>query len=553
MSTPESAPARGPYSPAKKKGVSCISRTMSNTEKMPAGKEDTPEMPLERKRDFISAVLGTVEALVLVLDKTGRIVRFNRACEKATGYSFAEVKGNFVWDMLIHPEEAEEVKRTFANLAAGLFAGHHESYWIAKNRRRLLISWSNTALLDADGNVEFVVLTGIDLTEQRRIQQEKENLRAELVHSQKLESVGRLADGIAHDFNNLLSAIIGYSEILLESLPSDSPVAPAVRTIRLAGEKAAVLTKQLLTFSRRQALEMRPVNIKHVIEDMFKMLRRMIGEDIIMVLHTEKPVRNIVADRGQIEQVLLTLAANARDAMPRGGQLSIETGDVELGRAAGVMPPGLNPGNYVALTVSDTGEGMEKAVAERIFEPSYTTKAKGSGVGLSTVYGIVKQHEGAITIASEPGKGTVFTIYFPAYEGAAAEELAEETEEVRGGSETILVVDDDVSLRKLLADSLGPLGYRILTASGGEEAIQLFQPETGKVDLLLTDLVMPGMDGRELANSLKERDPLLKVIFMSGYADNLLPAGSEIEKGQFLRKPLSLRKLAQKVREALDR
>ena len=527
---------------------------MSNAENMPAGRGDTPERTLEWERDFISAVLDTVDALVLVLDKTGRIVRFNCSCEKATGYSFAEVKGKFVWDILIPPEEVERVKSVFARLSAGLFPSSHENYWIAKNGRRVLIAWSNTALLDAEGNVEYIVPTGIDVTGQRRIEQEKETLREELARSQKLESVGRLAGGIAHDFNNLLSAIIGYSEILLDSLPAESKMAPALRTIRLAGEKAAVLTRQLLAFSRKQVLEMKPVNINHVIEDMFKMLRRMIGEDIILALHTERPVRSIIADRGQIEQILLNLAVNARDAMPYGGKLTIETADAELDQGAAGVPPGLIGGKYVVLTVSDTGEGMRQDVAERIFEPYYTTKAKGSGLGLSTVYGIVKQHEGAITVSTGDGNGTVFTIYFPAYEGTAEEEPAEETGEVKGGSETILVVDDEAALRKLVVDALEPLGYRILAASCGEEAVQLFQAQRDKVDLLLTDVVMPGMNGRDLAESLRRADSSLKVIFMSGYADNLLqPGGREAETGQFLQKPLSLRPLAKKVREALDR
>ena len=509
---------------------------------------------LEWERDFMSAVLDTVDALVVVLDRTGRIVRFNRSCEKATGYRFDEVRGKFVWDMLIPPEQVEGVKKVFDDLKAGQFPSRYENYWIAKDGSRILILWSNTAMLDAEGEVEYVVPTGIDITEHRRTEQEKETLRSELARSQKLESIGRLAGGIAHDFNNLLSAIIGYSEILMDSLPAEGPLSPAVRTIRLAGEKAAALTRQLLAFSRNQVLEMKPLNLNRVIDDMFKMLRRMIGEDVILSLRTERQVRSIVADRAQIEQILLNLAVNARDAMPCGGKLTIETADAEIGAEQEQKVQGLIPGRYVVLTVSDTGEGMSQDVVERIFEPYYTTKVQGSGLGLSTVYGIVKQHEGVVAVSSEKSKGTVFTIYFPAYEGRAEEEPQEESTAVRGGSETILVVDDEASLRELAVDALEPLGYRILTASCGEEAIQMCRTAKEKIDLLLTDMVMPGMNGRDLAETLTLRDPSMAVLFMSGYADNLLsPNERGGDTGSFIQKPLTLRRLSTKVREILDR
>ena len=510
-----------------------------------SGQKGTPEW----EDDFMSAVLDTVDALVLVLDRTGRIVRFNRSCEKATGYLFDEVKGKFVWDMLIPPEQVEGVQRVFSDLTAGQFPSRYENYWIAKDGSRVLILWSNTALLDAEGRVKYVVPTGIDVTEHRRTEQEKEALRSELARSQKLESIGRLAGGIAHDFNNLLSAIIGYSEILMDSLPAESPMSPAVRTIRLAGEKAAALTRQLLAFSRNQVLEMKPLNLNGVIDDMFKMLRRMIGEDVILALRTERPVRSIVADRGQIEQILLNLAVNARDAMPCGGKLMLETSDAEIGAESEQKAQGLIPGRYVVLTVSDTGEGMSQDVIERIFEPYYTTKAQGSGLGLSTVYGIIKQHEGIILVSSEETKGTIFTIYFPAYEGKVEEEPQEESAAVRGGNETILVVDDEASLRELVFDALEPLGYRVLTASCGEEGIQMFCTSTENIDLLLTDMVMPGMNGRDLAGSLRLRNPSIGVLFMSGYADNLLSANErDSDTGSFIQKPLTLRRLATKVR-----
>ncbi len=514
------------------------------------------EETLKKERDFILAVLNTVDALVVVLDRHGSVVSFNRACELATGYSFEEVKGKKVWDILILPEEIEPVKRVFAGLRAGMFPSQFENYWVAKDGRRLLISWSNTALLDKDGGVEYVVPTGIDITERRRTEEERQSLQSQFLQSQKLESVGRLAGGIAHDFNNLLSAIIGYSEMVMAELPAADPLRESVRVIKEAGEKAATLTRQLLVFSRNQVLEMKPLNLNAVAEDMGNMLGRMIGEDVLLEIEHKTPISSVLADRGQLEQILLNLALNARDAMPRGGRLSIRTSEVYLSEEEARSRAGVQQGRYVTLSVTDSGTGMPREVQERIFEPFFTTKGPGqhSGLGLSTVYGLVQQHNGGIEVTSEPGKGSTFRIYLPAARHETAKKASKEPVVVPHGAETILIVDDEEAIRKLMTDMLRPLGYRLLTASSAKEAIEASAAFDGAIDILLTDVVMPGMNGKELARALKKQRPSLQAVFMSGY-NTIDKAGKGLldEGAEFIQKPVSQGQLARRIRAVLDR
>jgi two-component system cell cycle sensor histidine kinase/response regulator CckA len=515
------------------------------------------EAALKKECDFSSAVLNAVDALVAVLDRHGAIVSFNRACELATGYSFGEVRGKKVWDVLLTPEEVEPVKRVFADLKAGMFPNRFENCWIAKDGRRLFVSWSNAILLDAVGEVEYVVPTGIDISERRRAEEDRQSLQSQLLQSQKLESVGRLAGGIAHDFNNLLSAIIGYSEMVMAELPAGDSLRQSVRIIKEAGERAATLTRQLLAFSRNQVLEMKPVNLNAVAEDMGNMLIRMIGEDVLLEIRNKTPVSNVLADRGQIEQILLNLALNARDAMPRGGRLEIRTSEVELSEEDARSHAGLQQGRYVTLSVTDSGMGMTGEVKQRIFEPFFTTKGPGqhSGLGLSTVYGIIQQHNGGIEVTSEPGAGSTFRIYLPAAQGETMEEReAQEPVFMPHGTETILMVDDEAAIRKLVVDMLEPLGYRLLTASGGEEAIKVSAAFDGPIDLLVTDVIMPGMNGSELAAALKKQRPFMPVIFMSGYTDSgITGSGMLDDESEYIQKPISRVQLAARIREVLDK
>ncbi len=414
----------------------------------------------------------------------------------------------------------------------------------------------NTSLLrDHEGKPIGILGVTRDITERKQADEEKQKLQEQLLQAQKMESVGRLAGGVAHDFNNLLTAILGYGELALMDFPEDHPAVEKMEIICSAGEKAAVLTRQLLAFSRKQVLEIKVVNLNAIVDNMAKILARVIGADVFLKFNMKPQLPNVMADPGQLEQVLMNLAVNARDAMPCGGTLTIETSVEEFDNQHAQSHGGIKPGVYVVLTVTDTGDGMSNEVRERIFEPFFTTKelGEGTGLGLATVYGIIKQHKGGIWVYSEPGKGTIFKICLPAVEAEATKPERKASVVNAHGTETVLVVDDDTGIRKLIVDVLQPLGYRTLEASCGEEALQVSATMEEPVDLLLVDMVMPGMNGLELAETLESDRPGIKVVFMSGYADSVIAdrVTSGHEKN-FLQKPLTPGTLVTKLREVLD-
>jgi signal transduction histidine kinase/CheY-like chemotaxis protein len=375
-----------------------------------------------------------------------------------------------------------------------------------------------------------------------------------LAHAQKMEAVGRLAGGVAHDFNNILSVIIGYTQFVLDSLPQDSGLRADITEIRDAGERAASLTRQLLAFSRKQVLQPVVLDINEVVGRMDKMLKRLIGEDVQLVTRLGTEIGRTRADPGQLEQIIVNLAVNARDAMPRGGKLTIETGMAELDETYVAQHPGAQPGPHVYFALSDTGIGMDAATREKIFEPFFTTKemGRGTGLGLSTVYGIVKQSGGAIWVYSEPGRGTTFKVYLPEVQDSASTRKPKVEAGRVGGSETLLVVEDEPGVRRLVQQVLKGAGYKVLLASSGEEAIGLFG-SNGHVSMLLTDVVLPVMGGPQIAKALKEKQPALKVLYMSGYTDNAIVHHGVLDAGvNFLEKPLRPDALLQKVRSVLD-
>jgi two-component system cell cycle sensor histidine kinase/response regulator CckA len=388
------------------------------------------------------------------------------------------------------------------------------------------------------------------------VEGEKKKLEEQLRQSQKMEAIGRLAGGVAHDFNNMLTGIIGYADLLLLSLNRDHPLVGKVEEIKKAGKRAASLTQQLLAFSRKQMLQPKVLDLNLVVNDLKKMLQRLIGEDIELETHLESNLFRVKVDPNQMGQVLMNLVVNARDAMARGGRITIETANVVLdqayGRKKGVS---LQPGPYVLLEVRDTGIGMDPETRSHIFEPFFTTKelGKGTGLGLSTVYGIIKQSGGYIWVDSQPECGTAFQIFLPRAEGESALKQSDpHSPPLFQGSETILIVEDNELVRNLTSEALRQFGYSVIEASGGDPALKIIQENGEKIDLLLTDVVMPGLNGRELADQVLSSRPGIKVLYMSGYSDNAIVQHGILSPGlAFIEKPFSPETLAEKVRQVL--
>jgi len=403
-------------------------------------------------------------------------------------------------------------------------------------------------ILDEHDEVQFIGGVGVDITERRQLEDQ-------LRQSQKMEAIGRLAGGVAHDFNNLLTVISGYGHMIMRDLPHDDPLHSCVEEVLKAASRATSLTNQLLAFSRRQVIQPKVLDLNALVANMDRMLRRVIGEHIELETVLSPGIGSVKADAGQLEQVIMNLAVNARDAMPEGGRLSIRTSNVDVRRSSRVHTD-VRPGSYVRLTVADTGKGMDAEIMVHLFEPFYTSKetGKGTGLGLSTVYGIVKQSGGEIVVESEPGRGAIFNIYLPRITDPT--QLAPSTageRPVRAGTETILLVEDELGVRQLVHEMLRRLGYKIHEASNGADAVRIFAQHQNAIDLLLTDVIMPQMSGRELAERLKALRPTLKVLYISGYTDDMLAHHGVLESNVYLlQKPFAPDDLAKKLREVLD-
>ena len=455
-------------------------------------------------------------------------------------------------DGTLSSEKAEEM------MALAMEKGSHFFEWAHKRRDGK--EFPTTVLLtrmELQGK-RMLQATVRDITGRKQAQEERKKLEAQLSQAQKMEAIGVLAGGVAHDFNNILTIIIGNADLALMNVGKDAPLREGIEDIKIAGERAASLTRQLLAFSRKQIITPRVLDLNELLTGIEKMLGRLIGEDVELLTIPEPALWQVEVDPGQVEQVIMNLAVNARDAMPRGGKLTIETANVELNdtyfRDHGVASA---PGPYVILTVSDTGCGMDKKTQEHIFEPFFTTKevGKGTGLGLSTVYGIVKQNNGFVWVYSVPGQGTTFKVYLPEAEGDADSEEKQRTPVVElGGSETVLIVEDDYGLRKFVQELLLQHGYRVLDAENGEDALRVGKEHEGQIHLMITDVVMPRMGGKEAAERLLPFYPRMKVIYMSGYTDNAIVQHGVLAPGlNFLQKPFSPESLARKVREVLDK
>jgi PAS domain S-box-containing protein len=428
---------------------------------------------------------------------------------------------------------------------------------IRKDGTKRYVEASVSLMKDLSGNK--IGFRGIirDVTERKQAEKEMAELQEQLRQSQKIEAIGQLAGGVAHDFNNALTLIRVCSQLALMELKEQDPLREKLEMIEKATEQSANLTRQLLAFSRRQVMEMKVIDLNSLVQDMDKMLHRVIGEDIELVSVLAEDLGRVKVDPGQMEQVIVNFALNARDAMPRGGKLTIETANVDLDEKYANNHVGVKPGRYVRVSVSDTGMGMPPEVKARVFDPFFTTKekGKGTGLGLSTVYGIVKQSGGNIWVYSELGSGATFKVYLPRVD----EPLEEEKERLRGrelprGAEMVLVAEDQEDVRDLVVQILKRQGYEVLVASDGVEALIICQQYKGLIHLLVTDVVMPRMSGRELADQLLHLYPGIKVLYMSGYTDDAIVRHGVLEAGlNFIEKPFSLEALARKVREVLDK
>jgi len=516
---------------------------------------------LHRSEERYRLVAENVSDVISVLNlETERFEYVSPSILGLTGYRAEEVQG---WPLsrTLTEESLLLARRRISNLLAAEEAeqnanDNHVVYdQIRKDGSTIPTEVRARILRDPTTGKPLLLSVARDISERQSSEKEREDLQLQLYQAQKLEAIGILAGGVAHDFNNLLSVIMSYTDFVVDKLSADDARRSDLLEVQKASERAAELVRQLLAFSRKQILEPRMIDLNAVVSGIEKMLRRLLGEDIQLEVVLANKLGIVLADPGQIEQVIMNLAVNARDAMPRGGRLTIETHNLEVAESAGPAPAKLKAGRYVAITIADSGTGMDEATLARLFEPFFTTKSvgRGTGLGLSTVYGIVKQSEGEVQVKSKLGAGSVFTVYLPRRD-ARLDNLAPAPLSFRSGRrETVLVVEDEDGLRALIQRILCNAGYTVLVAESGADALARFEQHEGKVDLLLTDVVMPQMSGRELAERLAQAKPSLKVLYMSGYTEEIIDRHGILNAGvRLIGKPFTAADMSRKVRTVLD-
>ncbi|MFQ3573919.1 MAG: PAS domain S-box protein, partial [Thermodesulfovibrionales bacterium] len=489
------------------------------------------------------------------VDTQGIITMVNKTELEMLGYSLDEMIGNPIWKF----RADKEAKGRILGKVSGMIppGKAHERGYIKKDGSELIVLSEDRLIKDGDGNIKGLRVTIQDISQLKKVEQEKEILERQLRQTLKMEAIGQLAGGIAHDFNNILTVITGYCTLSLIGLKEGDPLKRYIEHIDKAAKRASDLTSRLLAFGRKKIMEVKVIDLNSIVLGIKSMLERLIREDINLIINTTEESTEIKADPSQIEQVIINLVTNARDAMPEGGDLMIETANVYLNQEWAKKHIDVQPGNYVMLSVSDTGIGMSDEVKEKVFEPFFTTKGvgKGTGLGLSMVYGIVKQTGGSVWVYSELGKGTTFKIYIPKTSETIIQRPDDETVITlhTAGSETILVVEDDEVVRELAVDALRMQGYDVISASNGGEAFLICEQAKKPIDLIITDVVMPGMGGKALVNRLRDICPHTKVIYMSGYTDNAIVHHGVLEDGVvFIQKPFTFEALSKKVREVLD-
>lgn len=514
------------------------------------------ERALKESEEKYRLAFENISEVISIIDRELKIKDVSPSVERMLGWKREELVGRSIYEVLkILPEEylqkaLEEIKQI---LAGGRISASRYEFFTKDGEKRVgEISGSPWVV---KGEVQGVLCVARDVTERDRMEKEAQALREQLYRAQRLESIGRLAAGVAHDFNNMLGVMMGFTELLMREFPRDDRRREKLQKVIEAGERGKHIIRQLLAFGRKQTLEPKVLDLNELIKNLTKMLHRLIGEDILMEMRLKEGISHVYVDPVQMEQVILNIVINARDAMPNGGTLTIETSEVTLDEHYASLHQGVTPGRYILLAISDTGHGMDKEVLSRIFEPFFTTKerGKGTGLGLSTVYGILKQSGGNIWAYSEPGKGSTFKIYLPVSKGESQKaSVREEEVAFRAQGEKILVVEDDPALRELCCAILKEAGFRVEKAGNGEEALGVVESGLMVPDLLITDLVMPEMGGEELYRVLKMRFPQLKVLFMSGYSEKTVGERLGLIKGMpFIQKPFSVNALISQVKGLL--
>ena len=511
------------------------------------------EAELSRARDFVE----NIDDACFEMDLSGKLTFCNEAFLKTTGYTYDEYMALSRWDRHPTREEAKRVFKIYDEVyRTGTPVKSVEHKGIRKNGATTILEASISLVRDKAGNAVGFRGVGREITERKQAEKEKANLQDQLLQSQKMESVGRLAGGVAHDFNNMRGVIIGHSDIAMDHVVAGQPLLAHLMEIRKAAERSAKLTRQLLAFARKQTVSPRVLDVNETVDGMLKMLQRIMGEDIRLAWLPGVNLWQIKMDPSQIDQILANLCVNARDAIVGVGKVTIETENITFDEAYCIDHMDSVPGEYALLTVSDDGCGMSKDILGKIFEPFFTTKevGKGTGLGLATVYGIVKQNNGFINVYSKPDKGTTFKIYLPRHIGKAEQtDMEKRREPVIGGQETVLVVEDEPAILALCKLMLENHGYQVLTAGTPGEAIRMAQEHLGKIHLLMTDVVMPEMNGRDLAKKILSLYPDIKRLFMSGYTADVIAHHGVLDEGvYFIQKPFSAIDLVANARAALD-
>ena len=532
--------------------VEALERAVRHALALSAGERQrrNAEAALRASEERFRALVENSSDALLLLDAEGRVVYMTSSSARQLGWTPDQMVGRSVFDF-VHPDDTDIVTARMTDVIRnpGMRVTQEVRFRHADGSWRTMEGIGVNRL--DDPSVRAIVVNARDVSDRRKLE---EQLRM----SQKMEAVGQLAGGVAHDFNNLLTAILGYCNLMLDDMKPDDPLRTDLDEIRAAGERAAALTRQLLAFSRRQMLQPAIVDINTIVQQMEKLLRRLISEDVELSTRLSTDLMTVRVDPASIEQILVNLAVNARDAMPLGGRLTIETANVDIDEAYAVTHLTMQPGRYVMLAIGDTGEGMDATTRARVFEPFFTTKeqGKGSGLGLATVYGMVKQGGGYIWVYSEPGHGTMFKVYFPPAEqraaGSAPEHPGRRTSDGKQGWETVLLVEDEDAVRALAREVLRRHGYVVLEARHGVDALRIAERHADEIHLMITDVVMPHMNGREVAERLARSRPKMKVLFMSGYTDHALMHRELTPGAAFLQKPFTPEGFARKVRSVLD-